>query len=86
MEQPSSITVQALKNSQRATDIFRPSESLITETSGVFHHHFTQFSLILSENGVDFWDSDGDDLRDRNDGRLASYDEAPKQQTYCQGS
>lgn len=47
---------------------------------------FILLQLILSENGVDFRGSDGDDLRDRNDGRLASYDEAPKQQTYCQGT
>ncbi|CAL5368288.1 unnamed protein product [Camellia sinensis] len=41
--------------------------------------------LESSENGLDFWDFYGDDLWDRVNGRLASYDEVPEQQTYRQG-
>ncbi|KAI7994677.1 hypothetical protein LOK49_LG11G01360 [Camellia lanceoleosa] len=41
--------------------------------------------LESSENGLDFWDFYGDDLWDRVNGGLASYDEVLEQQTYRQG-
>lgn len=39
--------------------------------------------ILLQRDGVNIWDSDGDDHWNCIDGGLESDDEVSKQQTYC---